>query len=81
MRRAMAEPLVEAVLANQRRGQQAADIGRRLLASCDEVEAAIDEVRRSPPATHYWSLTAWKQREPVSRTDSPQPSMTRRAGG
>jgi hypothetical protein len=56
MRRAMAEPLLEAVLANQRRGQQAGDIGRRLLASCDEVEAAVDEVRRSSLATHYLDL-------------------------
>lgn len=48
VRRVMAGRMPAEVLMNQRRGRQAADIGHRVLASRDEIDEAMYEVRWSP---------------------------------
>lgn len=53
IRRAMAGALPPEVLAAERFGQQAADIGRRLLADRPAVEALLASLGRSPAAAEY----------------------------
>jgi len=56
IRRSMKDLMPAAVLDNNRRGLQAADIGRRLLAHFDETESALQHIERSELAGHCLDL-------------------------
>lgn len=60
IRAAMAGLLPDEVRLNRKRGRQAADLAGRLLASADEVEAALAVVD-SPPASRYVDVTKLRQ--------------------
>lgn len=65
VRRAMEGLLPPGVQWNTRRGLQAADLGHRLVATRDEVEAALQEVETSPAARSYLDIdrmrTVWNR--------------------
>jgi asparagine synthase (glutamine-hydrolysing) len=56
IRRAMTGLMPAVVLDEKRRGLQAADIGRRLLAHFDETESALQRIERSELAGQYLDI-------------------------
>jgi asparagine synthase (glutamine-hydrolysing) len=67
IRRAMKDLMPAAVLDEKRRGLQAADIGRRLLAHLDEAEAALERIEHSELAGKYLELPLMRRTLDVAR--------------
>jgi len=67
IRRAMKDLMPAIVLDEKRRGSQAADVGRRLLAHFDETEAALQRIERSELAVRYLDLPLMRRTLSLAR--------------
>jgi asparagine synthase (glutamine-hydrolysing) len=61
IRRAMKDLMPAVVLDNKRRGLQAADIGRRMLAHLEETESTLQRIERSELAGHYLDISLMRR--------------------